>query len=280
MGKLSLISIFILICVLIAQTCAIAPLDSSLVFIHGEGGYYCHKIPYLLRTMSNVLIAFAEGRGKYGRTACDDYAGTDLVYKRSFDNGLTWSPLQVFFSNSTESTSHVIGNAAPVQDQKTGRIWTPFCEDNEIVYMTYSDDDGETWAPPVLQPQLVRPTWKWVGLGPPGGIQLSTGRLLIPGYHTTLIKGNGLASKGHTIYSDDGGRVWRMGSADFGSPYLLNECQAVELKNGSVLINARTLVSRRVQIISDDGGLTFGNAYVVPGIVEPMEGISLSMSFV
>lgn len=57
----------------IYATEATAPLDSVLVFNRGEGGYYCHKIPYLLRTLSNVLLAFAEGRGKDGRDTCDDF---------------------------------------------------------------------------------------------------------------------------------------------------------------------------------------------------------------
>ena len=118
------------------------------------------------------------------------------------------------------------------------------------MYTTYSDDDGLTWAAPTHQPQLVLPdqAWKWVGLGPPGGIQLTSGRLLVPGYHTNKWKGDGCASRGHTILSDDGGVTWRIGSAEFGAPYLANECQAVQLRNGSVLINARTVTNKRIQV--------------------------------
>jgi hypothetical protein len=36
-----------------------APEDAVLVFEKGEGGYYCHKIPYLHRSSSNTLIALA-----------------------------------------------------------------------------------------------------------------------------------------------------------------------------------------------------------------------------
>jgi hypothetical protein len=60
--------------VLLLQAKASYPRDSVLVFGKGEGGYYCHKIPYLLRTKNNVLIALAEGRGKDGRTTCDDFS--------------------------------------------------------------------------------------------------------------------------------------------------------------------------------------------------------------
>ena len=33
----------------------------------------------------------------------------------------------------------------------------------------FSEDDGVTWSVPAGPfPQLVRPGWKWIGLGPPG----------------------------------------------------------------------------------------------------------------
>ena len=251
---------------------ATAPEDASLVFVKGEGGYYCHKIPYLYRTTSNILIALAEGRGKDGREACDDFSGTDLVYKRSLDGGVSWSSLMVLYSNSSLEEANIIGNAAPVQDTTTGTLWMPFCRNNEEVYMTHSDDDGATWSPPVFMPHLVVNDWKWVGLGPPGGIQLSSGRLLLPSYHTTLWKGDGCASRGHTIISDDHGESWQIGSAEFGAPYLSNECQAVQLRNGSVLINARTVSTHRIQVLSNDGGATFEAPQQVAGLAEPIEG--------
>jgi len=74
------------------------------------------------------------------------------------------------------------------------------------------------------------------------------------------------------VYSDDHGATWSIGSAEFGAPFLVNEGQAVELRNGSVLVNARTLTTYRVQIRSDDGGITFGSPRIVPGLVEPLEG--------
>jgi sialidase-1 len=199
------------------------------------------------------------------------------VVKRSLDNGNTWSALSVLYSNSTADDTNVIGNAAPVQDSTTGRIWMPFCRNNEEVWLSYSDDDGVSWSTPTFQPHLSHSDWKWIGLGPPGSIQLSTGRLLIPAYHTIKWKGDGCASRGHTIYSDDHGVTWAIGSEDFGRPFLANECQAVELKNGSVLINARTVTNLRIQVISNDGGLTFGEPYVPTDLHQPLEGCEGSL---
>ena len=49
----------ILVLCTFAAVTSTAPSDAVLVFTKGEGGYYCHKIPYLLKTQSNVLIALA-----------------------------------------------------------------------------------------------------------------------------------------------------------------------------------------------------------------------------
>jgi sialidase-1 len=263
---------FVLLLGLTVLCAGSGPDNSILVFEAGEGGYFCLKIPYLFRTSAGTLIAMSEARGKDGRNSCDDWSGTDLVYKRSFDNGQSWSSMQLIWSNSTADETNVVGNAAIVQDHNTGRIWLPLCRNNEEVYIKYSDDDGVSWSAPVYHPELVAPDWKWVGLGPPAGLQLSTGRLLIPGYHTSLIKGDGELSKGHTLYSDDAGASWNIGSSDFGGPYLSNECQAVELSNGSVLINARTLTTHRIQVLSHDGGLTFDAPRRMETLVEPFEG--------
>jgi len=40
------------------------------------------------------LLAWGEAR----HGSCSDYAPTDLVMKRSKDNGLTWSPLEILFA--------------------------------------------------------------------------------------------------------------------------------------------------------------------------------------
>lgn len=198
--------------------------------------------------------------------------------KRSYDNGKTWSLLELFYSNSSSLESNVIGNAAPVQDLLTARIYLPFCRNNEEIWISYSDDDGITWSLPTYQPQLVESDWKWVGIGPPGGIQLtSTGRLLIPGYHTNKWKGDGSMSHGHTIISDDHGITWSIGNKSFGSPYFTNECQAVELRNNSILINARSLLNYRIQLISNDGGITFNEPYIVQDIVQPFDGCEGSL---
>jgi hypothetical protein len=66
----------------------------------------------------------------------------------------------------------------------------------------------------------------WVGLGPPSGLRLSTGRLLVPGYHGNmpLSDKSSLGSaftKGHTLVSDDDGVTWSLAAASFGDPFMV-----------------------------------------------------------
>ena len=84
------------------------------IFTAGEAGYACFRIPAVLATASDNLLAFAEGR----KRGCSDTGDIDLVVKRSEDNGKTWSALQVVW-DSGENTS---GNPAPVLDAQTGTI--------------------------------------------------------------------------------------------------------------------------------------------------------------
>lgn len=76
------------------------------------------------------------------------------------------------------------------------------------------------------------------------------------------------------MYSDDHGDTWQIGHVFDNSTdrFLSNECQAAELSNGSVLINARGLGLVRCQAISNDGGLTFGPMVDVPEMPQPLDG--------
>jgi sialidase-1 len=254
--------------------------NTSIVFSSGEGGYECIKIPVLLRTLENSLLAFAEAR----KHSCSDFAWTDLVVKRSVDNGLTWSPLLVVRSESGPGLPHtVIGNAAPVQLKASRKILVPHTSNNSIAWCTASTDDGQTWSKAASLENVTKPEWKWIGTGPPGSVELENGRILVPSYHSKY-RGNLINNivHGHVIVSDDEGESWRLGATQFGEgDKCSNECQAVQLNNGSVLINARSFATltkqKRIQTLSNDGGLTFGPTRWVDDLPQPFDGCEGSM---
>ena len=222
-----------------------------------EPGRACvYRIPALLVTKTGTLLAFAEARRDSGR----DDADIDLVLKRSSDNGKTWGS-EITAVDQGRCTS---GNPCPVV-LESGRILMPFCrnphgavESGRTVWITHSDDDGKTWSKPrEITGQAKKPGWHWYATGPgAGAIQLTRGehkgRVIVP-----CDTSAGSAYYSHIIYSDDEGENWKVGAV---SPVGLNECQAVELANGDVMINSRNhrhAAYFRGVNVSHDGGETF-----------------------
>jgi sialidase-1 len=208
-------------------------------------------------------------------TLSQDWSATDLVVKRSTDGGISWSPLRVVYANSTPAALTQVGNAAPVV-LPGGRILLPFCVNNSRTWQSYSDDDGESWAEPQdFTPSVaLSPPWTWIGLGPPAGLRLASGRLVLPSYVSHTPNDNGDLSSGLLLLSDDEGAHWRIGAQwTFGLAFP-NECQAVEVAPNMVMVNSRSLGTQRIQAWSFDGGETIEPNAIAPikGLVQPLIG--------
>ncbi len=248
------------------------------VFVGGQDGYFAYRIPALLATPKGTLLAFCEGR----KTSLSDDGNNDLVLRRSTDLGKTWQKLQVIYDEGGDAVIS-IGNPCPVLDADTGRIWLPMNRKNGSVLITYSDDDGVTWAPVKdITAQASLPKWKWYALGPGVGIQLAhgphKGRLILPANHRETSDRSG-PSASHIVYSDDHGKTWHVG----GTVGLhTNECQLVETRVGErseLLINMRNhwarsgkkpeLAGKRLVSTSSDGGTTWSEAIRHEQLTEP-----------
>jgi len=257
--------------------------DQLDLFTSGQAGYHTFRIPALAVTTKGTLLAFAEGR-KAGR---GDAGEIDLVLKRSVDNGVTWQSMQLVVTEA----GMTCGNPCPVVDRETGVIWLPFCknladgDENRItagqaprtVWITHSTDDGATWAAPQeITSAVKKPAWTWYATGPTHGIQLQSGRLVIPCDH---IVGQHLDRKrdphhSHVIYSDDHGATWQIGGiVDVGT----NECAVVETRDGSIYINCRNYSGdkRRAIAWSQDQGNTFAGFGWDERLIEPICQASL-----
>ncbi len=252
----------------------------SEVFRAETDGFHTFRIPALLATSEGALLAFAEGR----RGSRSDTGDIDLVLKRSGDEGRTWSELEVLFDRG----SNTIGNPCPVQDRSTGRIFLPLTynpgnvteaqmiarevEARRTVWLTYSDDDGRTWAPlKEITGDVSRPNWSWYATGPGVGIQTRSGRLIIPCDH---FADGTTGSISHVFCSDDQGATWRLGGE---TPTGNNECQIVELHDGSLLLNMRNYsgANRRSVARSNDGGDTWSDVSLDQALIEPVCQASL-----
>ena len=245
------------------------------VFKSGNDGYHTFRIPVLITTLKGTLLAFSEARLHSSR---DSGGEIDLVLKRSFDNGQTWSDFVVI----AEHGEDVMGNPAPVLDRDTGTIWLLLTsnratttgkliragegEGSRTVWITKSTDDGVTWSPKVeITESVKKPDWTWYATGPVNGIQLKSGRLMIPCDHA--VSGSD-SIYSHVIYSDDHGETWKLGgTADKDT----DESTVVELADGSLMLNMRSNKgkNRREVAISRDGGLTWSESKFDETLIEP-----------
>ena len=214
------------------------------IFREGEGGYAFYRIPALLR-MGTILLAFAEGRMQR-----QDHGKVDIVLRRSLDDGTTWSPISVVHSEPGQNT---IGNPAPLYDAPETVLI--FCRGNQEVLKMSSVDDGLTWSAPSLINWSRPPDWTWVATGPPASLRLSSGRWLVPcdGLigDSSIWKATRFFS--FVLLSDDRGMTWKQSNLIDGG----NECQAVEMSDGTLLLNMRSTKTVRLQSRSTDGGETW-----------------------
>ncbi len=255
-------------------------LQKQHLWTSGVGGYDTYRIPALLTAADGTVLAFCEGRKHSRRDAGD----IDLLLRRSTDGGATWGPVQVVWDDGANTA----GNPCPVLDRKSGRIWLAAthnlgkdheseilartAEGTRTVWLLYSDDHGTTWSPPrEITADVKREDWTWYATGPGVGIQLRSGRLVIPCDHAMA----GSKQYGsHVIYSDDGGRNWHIGGV---IPDRVNECQVVETSNGDLLLNMRSYHKRHRRAVarSTDGGLTWSALRHDEALVEPVCQASL-----
>jgi sialidase-1 len=259
---------------------AAAPLlKQTDLFVSGKDGYHTYRIPAIVPAGGNVLLAFCEGRKNSGADAGD----IDLLLRRSLDGGETWEKVQIVASNG----NFTCGNPCPIVDASDGTIWLLLCKNGadhveglitegkapRTVWVTKSTDKGLNWSEPIeITKDVKQASWTWYATGPGHGIQLKSGRLLAACDHVN----NGAKKRtghSHAVYSDDHGRSWKIGGiVDPGT----NESTAVELSDGSVVINCRNARSEaevplgRMCAWSKDGGLTFEKATADEKLIEPI----------
>ena len=284
MKKLILIAIFIL-----ASVALFAQKHEVVIFKKGDNGYHTFRIPALIQTQSGDILAFAEGRKNSG----GDTGDIDLVMKRSTDGGKTWGEMSVVWDDA----ENVCGNPSPVVDRKSGRVilvmtWNNGKDpekmihakksiDTRRVFVTYSDDEGISWAKPrEITTEAKRPEWQWYATGPCHSIQISKGphkgRIVVPCDHSNYGEGN----FSHVIYSDDCGQSWAIGGiVKYG-----NESTITELSNGDLMFNMRCGNEAAVRgedkpyrmvAVSHDGGETFEEMYLDEGLEEPVCNASI-----
>jgi len=184
-------------------------------------------------------------------------------------------------------------DANPVYDHVTQTIHVVFMQNYRQMFYTKSTDEGVTFSYPVAITDQVRlypldcngqnTGDKYMGTGHAGGIQMTggtyPGRLVIPVYVPT---------GGFVIYSDNYGASWTHGGCTHSDVTGLGAGQentVAELPNGVLVMNLRNVKDNergaggrgRIQSYSQDGGVTWDPAWIVPTLSEPLTGCEGAM---
>jgi len=258
------------IAIALAWAMRAAPQPLADIYRAGAGGYQSYRIPALIVTTRGTLLAFCEGR----RNSAADSGDIDILLRRSFDGGKTWGPVQTV----ADAGADTIGNPTPVVERRSGAVILLMTrnpggmaerdigENDRTVWIARSADDGATWsAPAEITAQVKRAGWTWYATGPGNGIQLASGRLVIPCDHNA----GRTERHSHVIYSDDRGATWHIGGA---AEENTNESAVVQLKSGELVLNMRSYHGRNRRAVqrSRDGGLTWLPLELDQALVEPV----------
>lgn len=241
-----------------SRPAASAPAEETHVVFEPGGLYASMRIPALVVSKRNTLLAFCEAR--IGNAS--DWADMHLALRRSTDEGRTWSDIHVLDSFKQGP----VGNPVPIVDDK-GTIHLLYQKDYKDGYYISSADDGKTWSRPrditaVYDRFKPEYNWKVLAPGPGHGIQLKNGRLLsavwLADSRKLTPRRSHAPSCMATIYSDDYGKTWQRGAIVADSSAVIanpNESQPVQLPDGNVLMSIRNVskVKRRAFSVSADG---------------------------
>ena len=271
-------------------------LEKSDLFVAGEEGYAIYRIPGIVCTTKGTVLAYCEAR----RTGKSDWDTIDILLRRSTDGGKTWGERQKIADVPGPKTKNPVAlaqklanpddvtynNAVAFVDRQASAggksvVHFLFCLEYMRCFYIRSDDDGQTFTKPVeitaafdkFRPEY---DWKVLATGPAHGIQLKTGRLVVPVWLSTGTGGHAhRPSVTATIFSDDHGQTWQRG--DIAVPntdqwIFPNETVIVELADGRVMLNVRSesLAHRRLVTISPDGATGWSKPKFDDALLEPI----------
>lgn len=225
---------------------------------HGTGEISLYHV-FSAASTKNAVLVFCEARSG---DASDHRCPHHIQMRRSTDGGRSFSEDICLIPSGGV---HCWTNPIPVYDPAINRLFLFYSDNHENVktdnFLIYSDDEGITWSTPrkingILEEPEHSPPFHLAGPG--HGIQLRSGRLIMPFWHRFKGTEVPLEERGYCmsiLYSDDHGQSWiRTGLTGF--EHFCNESGVAETDSDLVRIirvmeNA-TYISR-----SADGGISW-----------------------
>lgn len=268
-------------------------LEKQALFTVGEDpAFQLYHIPGIVVTAKGTVLAWCEARKR--SAGVSDWDDIRILMRRSTDEGRTWSAPKSIANVPGSKTKNPLALAMKNVDRndvtynnpvmiagKDGAVHMLFCLEYMRVFYQRSDDDGLTFSPPLeitsaFDAFRTHYNWKVLATGPNHSIQLKNGRLVVPVWLSTGEGGNAhRPSVTATVFSDDNGKTWFAG--DIAVPCTEqwinpNETVAVELNDGSVMLNVRneSTAHRRLVTISPDGATAWSTPQFDDALLEPI----------
>jgi sialidase-1 len=245
-------------------------LEKSEVFPPELNGIVRYRIPGVVVTPKGTVLAYAEAR----KNGSSDWGEIEIHLRRSTNGGKTWEASSQIAHHGARlegnprkaeggEKEQTVNNPVAIVDRETGAIEFLYCINYARCYSMRSTDDGVTWSAPVditasFEPFRAKYDWKVIATGPGHGIQIRSGRLVVPIWLAYGKAGDHAPSAAGTIYSDDHGKTWQAGAlclpneGDFGNP---NETMITEVSNGCVMLVSRSVskANRKIVTTSPNG---------------------------
>ncbi len=267
-------------------------LQKSVLFEERTDGFTLYRIPGIVVTAKGTVLVYCEAR----KFSDADRGEIEIHLRRSTDGGETFSPAQQVAHRGERwprnphlpdkkkqkdmggPDEQTVNNPVAIA-ARDGSVHFLYCVEYMRCFHIRSDDDGVSWSEPIeitsafnaFRNQL---DWQVIATGPGHGIQLKSGRLVVPFWMSNYEQTTELRKGVGVVFSDDQGATWKPGEM---AVRLGGEPNIVELSDERVMITARNTdaQNRRMVSVSANGVSDWTQPVFADQLLEPgcMAGI-------
>lgn len=264
--SLIILTVVLLLAMVYARASAAGPRDeedategvsTTLVLEPGEGNPRNSEGDFIQLEDGRILFAYTHFTG-----SASDFGAAHVAGRYSSDGGKTWSGEDTVIVSNEGGMNTMSVSLLRLDNGEIGLFYLR--KDSRAdcrLHMRVSNDEAQTWSGPRV---CIEPPGYYV-VNNDRVIQLKTGRLVIPAARHSL-PGQDFQHRGAALcyLSDDRGETWQRSDTILEAPpdsrSGLQEPGVIELKDGRLMMLARTDQGSQFRSYSSDAGITWSPA--------------------